>query len=72
MARCCASRLRPPGIPRKPQWADLVLYFKGKADFIEDDILAVELWANSLPWRILGYKTPDEAFEEAMDKIYVA
>ena len=29
----CASRLRPPGIPRKPQWADPVLYSKGKADF---------------------------------------
>jgi len=47
---------------------------KGKriSDYSEDDILAVELWANSLPRRILGYKTPDEAFEEEMDKIYAA
>ena len=47
---------------------------KGKriSDYSEDDILAVELWANSLPRRILGYKTPDEAFEEEMDRIYAA
>ena len=37
-----------------------------------DDILAVELWANSLPRKILGYKTPDEAFEAEMDAIYSA
>lgn len=42
------------------------------SDYSEDDILAVELWANSLPRRILGYKTPDEAFEAEMNKIYAA
>ena len=47
---------------------------KGKriADYGEDDILAVELWANSLPRKVLGYKTPDEVFEAEMDKIYAA
>ena len=45
---------------------------KGKriADYTEEDILEVELWANGLPRKILGYKTPDEAFDEEMDKIY--
>ena len=45
---------------------------KGKqiADYSEDDILAVELWANNLPRKILGYKTPDEAFEAEMNTIY--
>ena len=47
---------------------------KGKriSDYSDDDILAVELWANSLPRKILGYKTPDEAFEAEMDAIYSA
>lgn len=47
---------------------------KGKriSDYGEDDILAVELWANSLPRKVLGYKTPDEAFEAEMDKIFAA
>ena len=47
---------------------------KGKriSDYSDDDILAVELWANSLPRKVLGYKTPDEAFEAEMDKIYAA
>ena len=45
---------------------------KGKriSDYSDDDILAVELWANSLPRKVLGYKTPDEAFEAEMDAIY--
>ena len=36
------------------------------------DFLAVELWANALPRKILGYQTPDEAFEAEMDAIYAA
>ena len=32
-----------------------------------DDILAVELWANALPCKILGYRTPDGAFEAEMN-----
>lgn len=35
-----------------------------------EDIQYVEYWANSLPRRILGYKTPDEAMEEELDAIY--
>ena len=37
-----------------------------------DDILAVVLWANALPRKILGYRTPDEAFDSEMDAIYAA
>ena len=33
-------------------------------------IADVETWANSLPRKILGYKTPDELFEDELDKIY--
>lgn len=37
-----------------------------------DEILAVELWANRLPRKILDYRTPDEAFEIELDSIYAA
>ena len=45
---------------------------KGKRieDYSDEDLLAVELWANGLPRRILGYQTPDEAFDKEMDKIF--
>jgi len=47
---------------------------KGKRmdSYSPDDILGVELWANSLPRKILGYRTPDEAFEAELDAIYAA
>lgn len=47
---------------------------KGKRidSYSPDDILGVELWANALPRKILGYKTPDEAFEAELDLIYAA
>ena len=47
---------------------------KGKRieDYSDEDLLVVELWANGLPRRILGYQTPDEAFEAEMDKIFAA
>lgn len=47
---------------------------KGKSisDYSAADILGVELWANQLPRRILGYRTPDECFEEEMDALYAA
>ena len=47
---------------------------KGKriSDYSDDDILAVELWANSLPRKVLGYKTPDEALGAEIDKIDAA
>ena len=51
-------------------------YLAGKAkrisNYSDDDILAVELWANNLPRKVLGYKTPDEAFEAEMDTIFAA
>lgn len=47
---------------------------KGKRikDYSDNDILAIELWANGLPRKILGYRTPKELFEEEMDRIYAA
>ena len=47
---------------------------KGKRikDYSNQDLLTVELWANGLPRKILGYQTPDEAFDKEMDKIFVA
>ena len=45
---------------------------KGKHmdSYSADDILAVELWANALPRKILDYQTPEEAFDAEMDAIY--
>jgi IS30 family transposase len=45
---------------------------KGKriSDYSEEHILNIELWANQLPRKILGYKTPDEAFEHEMDLFF--
>jgi IS30 family transposase len=37
-----------------------------------DDIVAVEMWCNQLPRKILGYNTPEEIFEAELDKIYAA
>lgn len=45
---------------------------KGKRidDYSLDAIMGIELWANGLPRRILGYATPDECFEAELDRIY--
>lgn len=45
---------------------------KGKRidDFTGQQISDVETWCNSLPRKLLGYRTPDEIFEEEIDKIY--
>lgn len=45
---------------------------KGKRidSFTNDQISDVETWCNSLPRKILSYRTPDEVFEEELDKIY--
>jgi len=45
---------------------------KGKRidQFSSQAIANVETWCNSLPRKILGYRTPDEVFEEELDKIY--
>lgn len=45
---------------------------KGKRieDYPIEYIMGIELWCNGLPRKILGYKTPDEMFEDELDKIY--
>ena len=45
---------------------------KGKrvSDYSYDDIAFVEDWMNTLPRRILKYKTPEELFESQLDQIY--
>jgi IS30 family transposase len=45
---------------------------KGKRidSFTAEQISDVETWCNNLPRKILGYRTPDEVFEEELDKIY--
>ena len=39
-------------------------------DFTSQQIADVEIWCNCLPIKILGYRTPDEIFEEELDQIY--
>lgn len=41
-------------------------------DYDLNDIAFVEEWMNTLPRKILGYKTPEELFEEQLDVIYIA
>lgn len=45
---------------------------KGKriSDYSSDDIAFIEEWMNTLPRRILNYKTPEELFERYLDQIY--
>ena len=45
---------------------------KGKSmqDYDVDAIGSIEEWMNTLPRKILGYKTPDELFEDELDLIY--
>lgn len=38
--------------------------------YSHQDIADIETWCNSLPRKILGYKTPDELFEMELDYIY--
>lgn len=40
------------------------------AKYSSEDIAYMADWANSLPRKILGYKTPDELFEAELDRIY--
>jgi len=35
-----------------------------------EQIEQIELWCNSLPRKLLGYLTPDEVFEDELDRIY--
>jgi len=47
---------------------------KGYKRFSEETIKRIQQWLNSLPRRILGYKTPEECFNEEIhnlvNKIY--
>ena len=45
---------------------------KGKriSVFDVDYISGIEMWCNSLPRKILNYRTPDEVFEDELDRIY--
>lgn len=40
------------------------------AGYSAEDIAYMADWANALPRRILGYRTPDELFEVELDRIY--
>lgn len=37
-----------------------------------DEIAFIEEWANTLPRKILNYRTPEELFENELDAVYVA
>ena len=39
-------------------------------EYSAEDIAYMADWANTLPRKILGYRTPDELFEEELDRIY--
>ena len=45
---------------------------KGKSisNYSSDDIFFIEQWMNTLPRKILNYKTPEELFEINLDEIY--
>ena len=45
---------------------------KGKRidQYSNQQIADIEIWCNSLPRKILGYRTPDEVFEDELDLIY--
>lgn len=45
---------------------------KGKCmkDYSCDDIAFIEEWMNTLPRKILGYKAPEDVFEQQLDLIY--
>lgn len=47
---------------------------KGKRidSYSAEEISNIEVWCNSLPRKILGYRTPDEVFEAELDRIYQA
>ena len=45
---------------------------KGKRieSYSDEQIAQIEVWCNGLPRKRLGYHTPDELFEEDLDRIY--
>lgn len=45
---------------------------KGKRidSYSDEQIAQIETWCNSLPRKLLGYRTPDDLFEAELDRIY--
>ncbi len=45
---------------------------KGKRidSYSDEQIAQIEIWCNSLPRKLLGYRTPDDLFEDELDRIY--
>ena len=41
-------------------------------EYSPEQISNIELWCNALPRKILGYRTPEEAFDQELDRIYAA
>ena len=41
-------------------------------EYSPEQISDIELWCNALPRKILGYRTPEEAFDQELDRIYAA
>ena len=39
-------------------------------NYTAEDIAFMADWANALPRKILGYRTPEELFEAELDRIY--
>lgn len=50
----------------------LIRRFIPKRKYSLDDIAFIEEWMNTLPRKILNYKTPEELFEIHLDEIYAA
>lgn len=40
------------------------------AGYSAEDIAYMADWANTLPRKLLGYRTPEELFDEELDRIY--
>lgn len=45
---------------------------KSMSDYSSAEIEFIEEWMNTLPRRILQYKTPEQLFESHLDEIYAA
>lgn len=45
---------------------------KGKRidSYSDEQIVQIEIWCNSLPRKLLGYHTPDDLFEDELNRIY--
>lgn len=45
---------------------------KGKRidSYSDEQIAQIETWCNSLPRKLLAYRTPDDLFEDELDRIY--